>query len=543
MNARHAMVPLHARVETPVAPSRDPRPRQFALSTSASPVVEHWRCTELGGPHFLHHHPELPLELFESDRSFFLILGLYFDYAEHLGMPPIAEAATRFADLSEAIDRVRYLAGRWVVICRYRGETFVFTDAGGLFGVFYASAPGVAVRVSCNPEVIAECERYGISESAAQFFARPAYRSCLPIEVPDDPSLQDDNWWPGTMTPYHEVKRLLPNHFLDLNHVKTVRYWPAARIAARSVEDAAGKGADFMRQVVCGLARKRPIALPVTAGLDTRLLLAASREVSDRVDYFCYSPDPDQFGASDADDANAAASLAQSLGLDIKIFHYDKTVDRDFAEMFLKNASFHTAAMAILQVSAAFVDHGLQNRLVLNGNVSEICRNYYGVLPKITSAKVWAHLIGMGDSRLATKEVAAWLQDVRPNWQPGDMELSDLFYWEFRIGGWQSLLQLQMNPFVQMFTPYNCRHLLETMLGVELRYRAGPDYPLYKKMIQYLWPECLSVPINPAGDRRWRRKVRLGVAQHRYMNLLARSIDRASRKGGARGGYAASNRS
>jgi hypothetical protein len=415
-----------------------------------------------------------------------------------------------------------------VVICRHRGQSFLFTDPGGLFGVFHTIKPGAVVQVSCNAELIAESEGYGASEKAMEFFARPAYRSSLPMEVPTAPSLQGDNWWPGTMTPYTGVVRLLPNHFLALEHLKSVRYWPRSRIAPQTIEEGARQGAHFMRQVVCGLARKRPIAVPVTAGFDTCLLLAASREVKDRVEYFCYSPNPEQFSTKDDEDAATAATLAYSLGFDIHIFHFDRGADEDAADRFSRNTSFHTAAKAVLQICSAFVDRGPQDRLVLNGNVSEVCRNFYGVLPSCTPAKIWTHLIRMADSPLAKEEVASWLRGLRSAKELAGVELSDLFYWEFRIGGWQSLLQLQMSQFVEMFTPYNCRSLMETMLGVDLKYRSGPDYVLYKKMIEYLWPECLSVPINPVDGRCWKRKVRLGVARHRYLNLVARGLDAAT---------------
>jgi hypothetical protein len=304
-------------------------------------------------------------------------------------------------------------------------------------------------------------------------------------------------------------------------------------VASRTLEDGARQGAEFMRQVVCGVAKKRPIALPVTAGLDTRLLLAASREVKRRVEYFCYSPNPKEFAAEDDEDAKTAATLADSLGFDINNFHFDRAADENAADRFSRNASFHTAAKAVLQICSAFVDRGPQGRLILNGNVSELCRNFYGVLPGSTPARIWAHLMEMADSSLAMEEVGSWLRGLRPAEALGGLELSDLFYWEFRIGGWQSLLQLQMSPFVEMFTPYNCRSFLETMLGVDLKYRSGPEYALYEKMIEYLWPECLSVPINPARGRRWRRKARLCVARHRYLNLIARGLDAASHGIGA----------
>jgi hypothetical protein len=49
MNRHAATAAVHARAATRTAASPDPRPRQFALSTSDSLVAENWRCTELDG--------------------------------------------------------------------------------------------------------------------------------------------------------------------------------------------------------------------------------------------------------------------------------------------------------------------------------------------------------------------------------------------------------------------------------------------------------------------------------------------------------------
>ncbi len=49
----------------------------------------------------------------------------------------------------------------------------------------------------------------------------------------------------------------------------------------------------------------------------------------------------------------------------------------------------------------------------------------------------------------------------------------------------------------EIITPYNCRDVLTTMLGVDERYRCAPDYTLFKRLIDRLWPEVLSEPINP----------------------------------------------
>ena len=48
-----------------------------------------------------------------------------------------------------------------------------------------------------------------------------------------------------------------------------------------------------------------------------------------------------------------------------------------------------------------------------------------------------------------------------------------------------------------IFTPYNCRDVLTTLLSVDERYRKNPDSTLVHATIERLWPEVMSEPINP----------------------------------------------
>jgi hypothetical protein len=49
----------------------------------------------------------------------------------------------------------------------------------------------------------------------------------------------------------------------------------------------------------------------------------------------------------------------------------------------------------------------------------------------------------------------------------------------------------------EIITPYNCREVLTIFLGVDERYRRAPDYFLFYRLIDKLWPDVLQEPINP----------------------------------------------
>jgi hypothetical protein len=49
----------------------------------------------------------------------------------------------------------------------------------------------------------------------------------------------------------------------------------------------------------------------------------------------------------------------------------------------------------------------------------------------------------------------------------------------------------------EVVSPFNCRDLLVTMVAVNPRYRTKPTFKLHKEIMRSLWPEALSLPINP----------------------------------------------
>jgi hypothetical protein len=49
----------------------------------------------------------------------------------------------------------------------------------------------------------------------------------------------------------------------------------------------------------------------------------------------------------------------------------------------------------------------------------------------------------------------------------------------------------------ETFLPNNCRRHLAILLSTEEKYRMPPNFELNRRLLKYLWPETLGVPINP----------------------------------------------
>jgi hypothetical protein len=92
-----------------------------------------------------------------------------------------------------------------------------------------------------------------------------------------------------------------------------------------------------------------------------------------------------------------------------------------------------------------------------------------------------------------------WLNDVNPN---HGINTLDLFEWEQGCGSWLPATQQEFDiAWKEIFTPFNCRDLVIAMLSVPVKYRKGPNFTLFRCLIQKLWKEVLDTPINPHKKR------------------------------------------
>jgi len=85
--------------------------------------------------------------------------------------------------------------------------------------------------------------------------------------------------YPVGLTPRQGVERMLPNHALDLAAGRLARLWPRESLPFDGDPAAITQAtADVVSRAMGGVGRVHPLQIPLTAGLDSRLLLACSRE-------------------------------------------------------------------------------------------------------------------------------------------------------------------------------------------------------------------------------------------------------------------------
>jgi hypothetical protein len=461
-------------------------PNQFLIGPETVRGLRDWQTLRIGEGMQVTAHPDLGLlQVSDAQRSLTL-LGYILDSTD----PGAGDQAVlqrlleRFSSFSDLFEATSGCGGRWVIVATQGEQARLFTDAIGLRQCFFTpERRGSGIWVGSQPGIMAECLGLEIDEDASRFIDSYAFRSNAEYR------------WPGTRTPFKEIRHLLPNHYLDLRSGQDQRYWPTGPLDTVSPADAVERLAHLLPALIEAASRRFDLALALTAGWDSRLVLAASRGVTDKLEYMTVRQGnmPDT-----ACDVVTTSRLLARLGLQHHVVKALPAMSAEFSyrfkrSVFLAHNHYGGDAEAILAWSR-------RRKVVMTGSGAEISRcSFRAELPfsdlrRITAGDL-ARLQRMDGLDFAIEAFEAWLAAT------GDRDVFnvlDLFEWEQGHGNWLAMTQLEFDSaWRDIFTPYNCREVLSTLLSVDERYRRKPDFLLFKKAIERFWPEVMAEPINP----------------------------------------------
>jgi hypothetical protein len=385
------------------------------------------------------------------------------------------------------------LEGRFALIAHLYGSWYVFHDPCGLRSLYYLRRSR-EVYLASDPALLALVLDLELSQFGRRF-SHSAYRqSCV------------EYWLPSGMTMYSEVERLVPNHFLDCDSGEQVRFWPHDAIEQREPKEVAYEVAEGLSERIIAACRRMSVALPLTAGWDSRVLLAASRRVIDSIFVYTLLYRDVDHASVDVEVPNA---LSKRLGFKHHTIDCKSIPDPQFISTYMGNSCLSHHDWGI--IANGLLKGFPQGRVALKGNCSEIARCFYwkyGAHPPIESVEaLLAFEPGWREMGEISGNLDRWLRQATNVCQATNIDILDLFYWEQRMGSWQAQGQLEWDIAQDVLTPYNSRELLSLMLSVSSKNRAAPDYVLYRKILEESWPEVLAIPINPIRGIRFRSKV------------------------------------
>ncbi|MGH7184350.1 MAG: hypothetical protein ACREJN_20580 [Nitrospiraceae bacterium] len=455
--------------------------RQFFLGPEFVKGFPAWTRKSVATTYCLTVHPDLEICQATDGNKSITLLGYILDPNNPLaGNSDVLDALIR--KLDRCHDFWKYTSefgGRWVLVVNDGQDTILFTDAAGLRSVYYSQS-ALLKKTFCasQPGLIAKTLSLSMDEEALGYITSREL---------DDGEVY---WLPGDASMYGGIKALLPNHYLNLRSGQSHRFWPDADLKGISRQEAVAESSRLLSGLMMSARQRFGLALSLTAGWDSRVMLALSRDMAR--DLYCFTlayPHTEQ-----TRDVTIPAALLKKLGLKHFLLKYPQHVDTEFKTIY--QANIDAANNSYCADAQAMYDHYPQSLVCITGDVAEIVKCYYRLEEQRrndVSAHDLAGLCGIGTHPFLIKAFDRWLSAVDSR----NVHLLDLFCWEQIAGRKQALIRAQFDIAHESFAPFSCRNLLLTILSVDEDYRRPPEQRILKELIERFWFEVLCVPINP----------------------------------------------
>ena len=303
--------------------------------------------------------------------------------------------------------------------------------------------------------------------------------------------VRDGRLWVGDSTCYDKVKHLLPNHYLDLNQLKSFRYWPNTPLNRIELEEAVPKCAAFLQGAMKAAAHRHSLMLAVTAGLDSRALLAASKDIAQSIYFFINKHNN---LSEQSNDIRIPKEIFRLIGLPFNVHQVAQDVPEEFKQIFLDNTFY--SREQLLPVIYNVYYQKFSDKVNILG-VGEVGRTKFYDDPKKLTPYYLAYMLHYRKSSYAVRECESWLAGAKSVARQYGLNIMTLFWWEVLIGNWGSVGNSESDIAIEEFDPYDCHLLYEIFLSTDVKYRTLKDNILFKELIQFMWPQLLSLPVNP----------------------------------------------
>lgn len=439
-----------------------------------------WKVTRINGLVFYVHPDQTLYTAISKGKLYFLIGHAYNPFTGEIHEQKILQELIFAEEQGKQayLDSINSLTGVFLFGILENRVVTILLDCAGMMGGFYGIVDHKLVITSHSviPAMVFSLKRTEYVRDLLNYKFYSLY----------------GNFLPGDITPYDELKRVVPNTMvsisIDSEKSSIQRFFPCETLrkvgSEKEYRDQITVIADVMERTMELIAKKwnRP-AISLTGGMDSKTTLSAAKKHYPLYRYFSYIT-----SLAEKVDAEAAHRICDFLNLKHTI--YDISVDPDrYGEFEL--------VRSILEFNADYLGGLNKNEVCkriyfsekcdfdieVKSWVSEIARaNYYKkfgkkkmpaqITPRRCSSmyKIFLHnrkLLHQTDGIFAEYIEKTELLDHLYNF-----DWSDLFLWEIRYGSWGGLVITSEHKYSFDITiPYNNRKLLQLMLAVPLEKR------------------------------------------------------------------------
>ncbi|MBO4848178.1 MAG: hypothetical protein J5586_03395 [Clostridia bacterium] len=493
-------------------------------ATERLAFLNEWKSKFVNGYTLFVHNEQKFYICEKSDRTFLLVGHAYNPFSMERDENDILKHLSDFAYGSERYrDYFDQLTGVFFFAVIDKDTISATCDCAGMLGANYAVINGNKC-FSAYSQMIAEI--YGLTEDP---YITKLKRSKL---------FHWYGWYlPGDLTPYQEVKRIVPNTETVIRKKASVnRFYPRKKyseVGDESYEEQVKNICTIMNNNLRIAAEKwKSPAISLTGGTDSKTTLACAKGVQERFSYFSYVSLP-----REENDALAAKQICEALGLEHRIFTVDPDPSayeeyEEVSALINRHYSYLGKANANDVCKRIVLKEQFDYDVEVKSWVSEVARasryRRYGkkkfpdkIRPRMLTSMYKLFAFDRGNALRTDKKFNEYLEKTGLRQAIDDFGYpwTEFFVWEIVFGGWGGLALTGEHMLTNEITvPYNNRALLEMMLRTPLEKRMHDD--LHKDMIRLMDDRIEKLGIHVVNGNETKQREMLERIYYNINNLL-----------------------
>lgn len=295
-------------------------------------------------------------------------------------------------------------------------------------------------------------------------------------------------WFPSGITAHKGLRRLMPNHYLNLDQWTTKRHWPLKEFKIESEpKELISNITENVQNTCAAIATKHTPVFSITAGRDSRMLLACNKNRIPQSKFFTFSNFPGSV------DMHYARIFRDDFGLHHCFLRAEKPPKSMENQWLRWNGHCISGEIWKLQHSLRYFSDS--NHAILPAMAGEVGRAFYWKRDDKKNLKLTANELLKRLSLPQTKKLIEASKSYINGLPDLDFfSLLDLVYIEQRLGCWGNLSMYTGNSFAPHFLPLSSRAIFTNMISLPAQYKVSQEMP--RMIIQKEWPELLQYPFN-----------------------------------------------
>ncbi|WP_066757810.1 hypothetical protein [Crocinitomix algicola] len=445
--------------------------KQFLLA-KISPDDENLSLTDKFEEYQLYLGSDSEYTVLEDSQNKIGLIGNLYDWQNpEDANKKILHRLLKSNSLDQLLQKLNDYAGEFVMILRTSKDLVILNDATAQKEVYFetnfecfGTQPKLLEKVVCLKD-------YESKEAKSFYKSKEFERRQIFI---------------GDQTHKSNVRHLRANHYLSIRKKEMIRFFPKACIPQLTPQKVATIVSKRLKGTLVSIGMRKKLKLGITGGYDSRVLLMGSLgiECSYYVSKYGYMHNkhfdlviPEKLTGLLKINYKVEDGLAYSCNKD----NFNYLNDIEFP-------------------SFVRVNKNENDTVYINGNVSEVARNYYGYLNNAKASDL-SVLTGYSPCAVTIACYQDWLNNQSLFKKMGYHYL-DLFYWEERMGNWGAKARSEYYALNRdIVSPFNSRGLLSLLLSTKRKHRDSHFNTLYQEILWELSGHDKSiqkVPINPS---------------------------------------------